>query len=299
MSPARLCILISTCEKYQVLAEWTADRIGRHWQDHPPVFFAGLPADGKNRLPHEGDARDWMGVTLAATERLLRDGFAWAYLILDDIPPMGRCNSHFLNTELPASAEDAGAALVSLLGWGQHRAVEGPVRAVRGVRLENLPAANRWRYSLHPGLWNLADLREILLIRRTQYDAGGHTPWNFERHQEQDFAQMPGRLMTSCYRIRGRAHVAERIPWAWDLLQGAACLAVDAALFLVRVTRGDAARAQAAARWLWPYCYYRGPYPMFWSGVMRQGKPGREWLAFVRCFRNSRVVREWKELAWT
>lgn len=293
MIEANACILISSCEKYRHLAAWTADRIDRMWENHPRLYFSGLSAPNPRHLPCEGDPRDWMTVTLKAVQALIQEGFSQVYLILDDIPPVGRCQADFLNRILPGAAAQAGASLVSLLGWGQHRALEGDRQTVNGLPLERLPAANRWRFSLHPGLWNLTDLRDILNLRCEQFPPNQRTPWNFERHHDRDFAELPGRILNSCYRIHGRSHVSEDAPWLTDLLQGGGCFTIDVALFLIRKTRGDAARADAAARWLWPYCLYRGPYPIFWSGVMRQGAESREWKEFTRSLPWKAVSREW------
>ncbi len=84
-----LCILIGSCDKYRVLAEWTAARLERMWPDHPPVFFSGITTSlGAPCLPFQGDPRDWMEVTLRAVESLLERGFRWTYLILDDLLPV-------------------------------------------------------------------------------------------------------------------------------------------------------------------------------------------------------------------
>lgn len=294
MKAGDLCILISSCDKYEPLATWTASRIDRVWADHPALFFSGLTArPSESYLPFQGDARDWMSVTLQAVESLLQRGFRWTYLILDDLPPIGECHADFLNRLLPAYAEKAGATMVSLLGWGQHRYVEGQVLS-DALRLELVPPDSRWRFSLHPGLWQLERLREVLQVRCRQFETAQHTPWNFERHRPHDLEDFPRSILEACYRVHGRSHVKERAPLLNDLIQSVGCFIVDVALFAVRITRGDDARQKAAARWLWPYCFYRGPYPIFWSGVMRQGKVGAEWAAFLKFFNPSGIAEEWK-----
>jgi hypothetical protein len=226
-----------------------------------------------------------MGVTLQAVETLLARGFRWTYLILDDLPPTARCNADFLNRILPTQAETIDATLISMLGWGQHRAPEGQV--LKGEHLS---------FSLHPGLWQLEHLRDVLQARCRQFAPGTRTPWNFERHQASDHDELPLKYLESCYRVHGRPYAEEKSPLLIDLIQSAGCFVFDIALFVVRKTRGNEARQKAAARWLWPYCYYRGPYPLFWSGVMRQGKESAEWAAFLKIFNPSNIKTEWLEV---
>ena len=292
-----LCILISSCDKYRHLAEWTASRIGRMWPGHPPVFFSGLTVPfSPECLSFSGDSRDWMGITLQAVETLMTRGFSHVYLVLDDLPPVGFCHAQYLNEILPEYAGQLDASLVSLLGWGQHRPLEGRLLGPNTHGLEHVPAENRWRYSLHPGLWKLEALCEILRIRCRQFGPGERTPWNFERHHPSDLHQIPTKFLESCYRIHGRSFVMEKLPWISDAIQSVGCFIVDVGLYLIRITRGQQARQRAAARWHWPYCLYRGPYPIFWSGTMRQGKVGSEWTTFLKYFNPSRIASEWESV---
>lgn len=294
---SRTCILISSCDKYRPLADWTKSRIERMWGGHPPIFFSGLSEPHtESHLPFTGDDRDWMSVTLQAVDALIHRGFVWMYLILDDLPPVGECDGTYLSEVLPKQAERLDATLISLLGWGQHRAPIGPLVEVEGSQMENIPFNDRWRYSLHPGLWRLDRLHEILTVRMEQFETSGHTPWNFERHRESDLQDLTRVCLENCYRVHGRSHVNEKLPWLADLVQAAGCFVFDVLLFLVRVTRGPTARQEAAARWYWPYCYYRGPYPIFWSGVMRQGKVSGEWTKFLKFFNPSNIAHEWEKV---
>lgn len=287
------CILISTCEKYRPLAEWTASRIDHLWRDHPPLFFSGLRPVSSRHLSYDCDERDWFGVNLAAVRQLIDQGHRWCYLILDDLPPMSTCHAEFLNRTLPDQAQLLDATMVSLLGWGQHRYVEGKILPDH-LSLERIPGESKWRFSLHPGLWRLDRLQQVLEVRSKQFEPDQRTAWNFERHHATDLHDFPQSILHSCYRVHGRSAVNERTTWLNDLIQTIGCFVFDVALFLVRVTRGNAARQQAAARWLWPYCYYRGPFPLFWSGVMRQGKVSREWTEFLKYFNPSGIREEWE-----
>ena len=114
MSPVT-AILVSTFDRYEALARWTVDRIQKEWPEHPQVFFSGLSCCTPESLGFEGDSKDWMSVTLQATQALLARGFSHAYLLLDDHPPVGKCNAPFLNEKLPRLASQINAAHISLL----------------------------------------------------------------------------------------------------------------------------------------------------------------------------------------
>ncbi len=281
----KTAILISSCPKNMPLAQWTAGVIDRWWDDHPPVFFSGCEVGGdSSRLELRSDRRDWMAVTRDAVEDLKSLGFSHAYLILDDHPPVGKCNVRVLNTDLPALAQRLDAAYVGLLGYGQHRESVGVRLGARDLFLEKVPRNYRWRFSLHPALWSLEALEALLVLRMDQYATGDHTPWNFERHRDElDVpSQLSDQLRENVFRINGAAFDADdRRIWR-GLVQSLRQVFFDGALFFVRIVKGRAVREQTSARWLWAYSYYRGPYPLFWGGVMMQGKLSPHLENFLR-----------------
>ena len=268
----KAAILISSCPRYLPLARWTAERIDQLWDAHPPIFFSGIdPVECPADLKVRSDTRNWMAVTRDAVSDLQSLGFSHAYLILDDHPPLEKCHAIFLNRHLPEAAARLGAACVGLLGYGQHRAIEGKILGERDLYLEQTSSSYRWRYSLHPGLWALEALDELICLRMSQYPAGGQTPWNFERHR--DVGGVAAGVNGETFRVSGAR---------WDAAQGRVCRQVmqwvrhavfDLALFGVRLGRGGKVREEMSAKWLGAYSYYRGPYPIFWSGMMMQGKP--------------------------
>lgn len=290
------CILISSCEKYRPLAEWTGERIGRLWSDHPPIFFSGLRGNETHHLPLRSNERDWMSVTLDAVSDLLNQGFSHAYLILDDLPPLGICNASYLNENLPATAERLDATFLGLLGYGQHRPPEGTILGADNLHLEHCPPTYRWKFSLHPGLWNLARMKEILAARIEHYAESERTPWNFERHVDGCSGPIPVAYLKSCYRVNGCHYEKGRLKPARRAIQSLALFLCDALLFQARVVGGGTARERRALQLLWPYCYYRGPYPIFWSGVMRQGGPSPEFDRFTRALPFTPLSKEWNQL---
>jgi len=268
------CILISTFDRCERLARWTHSRIDKEWAGHPPVFFAGLSRRDERSVGFDGDPSDWMSVNLQAVVRLLESGYRRAYLILDDHPPVGRCNAGFLNARLPELSADLGTAYIGLLGYGQHRRREGKILGPADDFLEQSLPAYRWKFSLHPGLWNLEDLKTLLESRMETYPPGQRSPWNFERHRDVPGDPRVDSLAGRCFRICGSSSLApDAGAHATLALESALRLMADAELFAAKLAGGRASRDSAELRRLWLFGHYLGPYPIFWSGCMQQGKP--------------------------
>lgn len=289
----KTCILISTFEKYRRLAEWTARRIDSEWKNHPPIFYAGLDADGGSSLGFNGESSDWMSVNLDAVIRLQEGGYTHAYLILDDHPPVGRCNDQFLNDELPLLASKLDASYIGLLGYGQHRESEGDVLGKEFACLEKSAPNYRWKFSLHPGLWKLASLERILKARMELYAGNDRSPWNFERHRDDlEFS----RRFTS-YRVNGASCIAGGIVSKFCIAAEAwRRFVADCILFSAKITGGKAGRDVAEMRSMWLYGHYQGPYPIFWSGCMRQGCANQDFERWVTRHGSNVLRTAWQEV---
>jgi hypothetical protein len=287
----KTCILISTFKKCRRLAEWTRRCIDREWKDHPPVFYAGLDADGEASLGFQGDSSDWMSVNLDGVMRLKKQGYTHAYLILDDHPPVGRCNEKFLNEELPRSASQLDAAYMGLLGYGQHREPEGKILGKEFSRIEKSALDYRWKFSLHPGLWKLASLEDILRARMDLYQGRERSPWNFERHRDGlEFSQRFG-----SYRVHGTSSVAGGAFSKFSIaVEACRRFVADCTLFAAKLTGGKAARDAAEIRSMWLYGHYQGPYPIFWSGCMRQGRVNQDFERWVTRYGSNALQSLWK-----
>ena len=281
---SEVCILISTCDRHRPVAEWTTTRIARDWKNHPPVRYAGL-----------GDARDWMTVNLAGVEAVRREGYRWIYLILDDHPPIGPCREDMLNTILPDMAAKLSVVNIGLLGWGQRRGKEGTISEESGGLLLRNSPDYRWKFSLHPALWSADALHKLLSIRAGQFVAGDRTPWNFERHRDAVGGPVPKNLLENTYRVNGHAAAGDSrlldALWREPLLLG-----FDIRRFFIRMTRGQAVRDAYDRDNLWAYHYYRGPYPILWSGALRAGRPSRDFENFLRCSRRHEMRCEWESV---
>ncbi len=277
-----VCIFLSTCDRYRAVAEWTESLIGRNWHNHPPLRRWGL-----------GDDHDWMTVTRDGVLAMQREGFRWIYLVLDDHPPVGPCQADILNRTLPALAEKLQAVNISLLGWGQRRGREGiRLRRGYGSLLRNDPGY-RWKFSLHPALWSVEKLLELLDIRISQFEPMARTPWNFERHRDAADGPVPAELLSGTYRVDGHAFaVGSRCKDA--LVREPLLFGFDVWRFFLRILRGQERRDAFDRDNLWLYHYYRGPYPILWSGAVRAGKPSRDFENFLRFTGRRAMSEEWR-----
>jgi hypothetical protein len=286
----RLCILMPTCARYEAVGRLTLEQIGVSWDDHPPVFVCGV--DSEPALELRDDPRDWMSVTRSAVSDLAGRGFRWVYLILDDHPPTGPCRSEILNRLLPAYAVELGATNIGLLGWGQRRAREGVDLGPSFRHLARNDPSYRWKFSLHPALWSVEGLLRLLDVRLGQFPPGERTPWNFERHRDTADGPVPRELLAGTYRIHGASMVS------WVGRAGIACkeaglFGYDVLRFVLRVGCGQAARDRFDREGLWLYHVYSGPYPVFWSGVIRGGVPSPEFAIFQRLMARSGMLPAW------
>jgi hypothetical protein len=293
MKPGDACILLSTCARYAPVAELTARQLPIFWNQPPPVFLCGIEKAGA--IPLRDDPKDWMAVTRSAVEDLQKRGFSWVYLILDDHPPIGRCNADFLNNQLPGLAARLDATHVGLLGWGQRRAREGDKPEADMEGLSRNSRTYRWKFSLHPSLWSVPRLLELLEARMSQYAGTARTPWNFERHRDVPGGAVSEKLLTSTYRVNGFQNAK---PAGRTLIASkeAGLFAYDIFRFLIRKTAGQAARDRFDAEKLWLYHIYCGPYPLFWSGAVRGGKPSPEFQFFFRLMARKWMLPEWGQL---
>jgi hypothetical protein len=260
------CILISTCEKYRPLAEFTRARIREFWKDAPPLRLCGISGD-PCALPLRDDPRNWMKVARSACDDLMADGFSQAYIILDDHPPLGTCHAVHLNETIPAMMRELDAVSIALSGWGQGRTPLGKVHRWRDWELDRCLPTTLWKYPLHPALWRLDALRQILDRLIVTLPEDEHTPWAFERKGGAAESGMPESLSAHSYRIEGRSKSAKKYPSQFDWLK----YSTDVYRYAVKMIGGKQARAAVDERILGVHHYYHGPYPLIWSGLMRKG----------------------------
>lgn len=219
---------------------------------------------------------------LDAVQDLSNRGYQAVYIILDDHPPMGRCREDVLNDFLPQILHIRKAANISLFGSGQGRDIEGIVVNDLCGGLEKLPNSYLWRYSLHPGLWCVQSLLDVLgVLDNYLTDHNQRTAWAFERVGGGCEALFEGDSFNASFRIaapvltasqvdRINTEVVRWIGWMSRSIGG--------------VFGGSAAWERISQRYDFVNHYYGGPYPMIWRGVMEKGNPNPEFSRFCRYF---------------
>lgn len=289
---ADLCILIPTFERYRPIAEFTRAKIGEFWPAHPPVFFCGLaPREtGDACLGLRDDPADWMALVRSACGDLQARGFRRCYLILDDHPPLEPCHAGHLNETLPALLDRLGAAFINLHGWGQHKPRQGRLLGARDFHLEQPAPEYLWKFALHPGLWKLAALTELLDLLLAAPERSERTCWKFERRA--GALQLPAQLREASYRICGTRMSARRGAWLFAAAHAVELFAFDVVRFFIRIGAGAAARARFDEDRLGAYHFYDGPYPLFWSGLMKKGRLNPDLVFFLRLHRRHGFLAE-------
>lgn len=277
-----IAILLPTCEAYLPVASFTLDRLDAWWPGHPEVFVCGLagelPSFGQ-RLPLTADPRDWVGIVLDAVTGLQERGFEWLYLILDDHPPFGPCNADFLNRLLPENARELGAVQVNLLGWDQFQPQEGAVLGPEHLHWQRNSADFRWKFSLHPGYWHVLSL--ITMLRQLRSNAPDvRSARAFEGCMDEACRRLDQRFLERTFRVRGDGFAAGNRWFESPALRSASLRLVHACNLASRLW-GRRLRAAVDAT-IQTYLHYgNGPYPLFWSGLVRQGRRHEEALRFL------------------
>jgi len=271
-----------TAPKYAHLAEWTRGQIGHFWPEHPEIFVCGLPDKG---LPLRDEPADWMRVVCSACADLLARGFAQAYVILDDHPPIALCHADFLRNALPRMARELKATSIVTGGFGPLVARKAAVRQWETWRAECLPLAEPWKLPLHPALWNLARMHSILttLIERLPEDQ--HTAWAFERiGSNLQKSGLPPDWLSSCWRLDASQTSAPEAAALHDL--------PDRLHRFVRRVLSLPGRAFGRPQADEPLRHPRiGPYPCFWSGVMKKGALNKDYFRYAAIKRRPELTR--------
>jgi len=290
-------ILLPTCDAYAPVARFTLARLDACWTGHPEVFVCGLsaaPAPLGTPLPLTADPRDWVGIALDAVRHLQAQGVEWLFLILDDHPPFGPCDADYLNRRLPETAQALGAVLVNLQGWDQYQPADGVVLGPERLFWQRNRPSFRWKFSLHPGFWHVLALRAMLESLRASAPEV-RTARAFEGAMHAACERLDPGLLERTYRVRGDGFTARS---RWFESRRARALTrelIRAAGFAAQL--GGARGVAAVGAALLPYQrYVNGPYPMFWSGLLRQGRLHEEALRFLAWSGQSALAEEVRRL---
>ena len=292
-----LCILIPTFDKFRIVADLTRAKLDQHWPGHPPIFFCGLSGTSPDgtRLELRDDPADWMAVARSAAVDLQQRGFRHCYLILDDHPPMGRCHSRHLHETLPRLMDERTACYINLQGWGQHRPRQGEDLGAEYFHLERTGHEYPWKFALHPGLWNLRAFTVLLDALLRNPDPAERTCWKFERRAGHPDFELPAELRGSAYRVCGTAMAARPLRRLYACFRRAELFAFDVLRFLLRVLAGQKARDRFDAQYLGVYHFYDGPYPLFWSGLMKKGRLNNDLVFFLRLHARHALLAELRD----
>ena len=270
----RLCLLVPVYHPYRWAAPLMQQCLDRFWENHPPVFYCGLQAEeagGLPNLPLRDPAlpRDWPAFVRDAVDELKARGFDSCYLLLEEHLPLATCHSRNLNATLPRLLDQLDAAYIGLMGWDNRRfTTRAPILGDDACRLMHLTTPRAPRFHLHPSLWRLDALRDCLELTLRE---PVHTPWRFEKVSERPDAALPERWKNGCYQVCSRT-LAHPAPARWTALaQWSERFIFHKLMALYSLLpRGKAGKA------FWRMVgfddfFYRGPYPMFFSGVMAKG----------------------------
>ena len=295
----KCAILISTCDRYVPLAQFTARLIDAYWVPHPPILFCGLSDLNGQPGFRSGsrDQSDWVGITQDAVSGLRQKGFDAAYLILEDHPPFGLCHADHLNSTLPQLMENLGAAYISLYGWDQRTRSSGEILGRQFHGLQRQSEDFDWRFSLHPGLWNLEALAAILAaLPPMEGDGRSRLPWAFERRSGAADFPMPPQWRNRSYRIQSLSMLAGGNAPARGWERRLEFRAIDALRWMVRTAGGESALQRLDARLAPVLRFHDGPYPLFWSGLLRKGAWNPDAEKFLRWRGRRDFFRRWTEL---
>lgn len=278
-------ILMPTAPRYLPLAQWTCGQIEMFWPSHPRIFLCGAEGDAR-ALPLRDDPRDWMRVAASACADLLADGFRQAYVILDDHPPIAACHVEHLRETLPGMMEDLGMTSLVTGGYGPLNRRKGKVTRWKGFSPECLPLSQPWKLPLHPALWNLQRLHDILVHLIQHLPDAEHTPWAFERiGSDLEKGGVREDWLSACWRVNARETAtpeALRLHNFRDILLRKTMTLCGYGPLIFGGRSGREAFQTAIAGLRHPRI---GPYPCFWSGVMKKGRLNTDYLFYAR-FKN-------------
>ncbi len=274
-----------TIARHLPLARWTSGQIKQFWPDHPRMILCGV-AEGPGSLPLRDDPADWMKVVLSACSDLLSDGIQQIYLILDDHPPIAKCHSVHLLETLPAMARELDATSFVTGGYGPLNRKKGDVVRWKNFHPEKLRLSEPWKLPLHPALWNLQRLHDILDHLVKTLPEKDHTPWAFERiGSSPDKGGVRKDWLASCWRVGALEMSSPEAIKLHDFRDRLVRFALSISSMDAFVFQGTSAR-EAVTSALSGLSHPRiGPYPCFWSGVMKKGHINSDYL-FYQQFKN-------------
>ncbi len=291
----RLGILVPVWPGYRWIAPFTARLLDEHWPSHPPVRFGGLTAAEAGELPAlphqpEGDRKNWTLTLREAVRHMRAEGFTWCYLVAEEHVPLAPCAEEHLNKTLPALAREIDAVYMSLMGWDNRRYTsKSPVVGAR--RLKHLCRTGDPRFHLHPALWRL-DVLEACCDLALQDPAKNGSAWHFEKVNDSLTSPHPEKWKQQCYQICGDELASPPRSVLTKLIHQAGCFVYHKLMALYPlIPRKEWANAYAKFVGFDNFLY-RGPYPMFYSGLMAKGTLNAYFVKFAERSAQGRALLE-------
>jgi len=287
----RLCVLITVYHPYRWTAPFTWQMIQKFWPEHPPVFFCGLTAEEAGDLPHipiEDGAlpRVWADFAFSAATKLRADGFEAVYFFLEDHMPLGRCHAENMRNLLPSLLNSLPASYIGLMGWDNRRFATrgGPVLPADRHRLMHLTASLSPRFHLHPSLFRTDVLVACLEALTTHTKPN---PWGFEKLCDKPNAPLPEEFKRNCYQICGGELAIEKPGHLRRLFECIERWVFHRAMSLVPYAFKINCGTWLAKRIGFDNFFFNGPFPMFYSGVMANGRVNPFFLKYLKSRRDA------------
>ncbi|KAB2891952.1 MAG: hypothetical protein F9K32_02150 [Desulfobulbaceae bacterium] len=278
-----ICILILTCDRYFPCANLTLMMLKKLWKQHPKIFICGLSGSISEEtvIPFTVNEKDWIGIAHQAVSSLLAQGYKYCYLILDDHPPVAQCNEKYLNDVLPTLARKLNATVVSMVGWDQIRVHKGMKLGKDDDYLLRNDPSYRWIFNLHPAYWNIACLIEILEITMP-LGISDRSARMFESHASSAETPMPEYLRRGSYRVCGDRYAATGKWFCNSLIRKSILIGLHCVRLVTKMIGREILLKQIDNKAKLYTDYLNGPYPMFWSGLMQNGKVHMNAVRFLR-----------------
>lgn len=286
IDPSRLCILVTVYHPYRWCARFTMAALDRFWPSHPPVFFCGLTAEEAEGIPiiplRSADRpRVWAEFAFDAASELKERGFEAVYFMLEDHMPLDACNEKALNDVLPEMLNRLPSSYIGLMGWDNRRFATraGPILGPESFHFCHLTAVKSPRFHLHPSLFRTDVLQAGLdAVRRSEKP----NPWGFEKLLDKPEAPLPAEYKASCHQIRGSVLALHP-----DGFQDRCRSASERFFFHRLMSLAPAAHKAGFGKRFWGIAgfddfFYKGPFPMFFSGIMAGGKINPFFLRYLK-----------------
>jgi len=278
MNRADLCILIPVAPRYSWLLLILLDYLKKYWPHHSPVIVAeALPEDttAEGRLC-------WTQMLQRGAIKARSQGFAMAYLILEEQLPVAKCHSGHLNQTLPGLMDSLPASHISLMGWDNRRhPSKSPVLGKEFFHLKHLAGERDPRYNLHPGLWKLD-----VLLKCCEEVLGNIGPeasaWQFERISARSTSPNLVRHISECFQVCAESMALKKMSWPRKTLSALERFFYMRMLGLMPLIRTQNLRKRVFQLLNFDRVFSNGPYPMVFSGVMAKGKLNPHFQSIVR-----------------